>query len=79
MRKQRHSESVRVAVVERVHSSAKSIEEIAGEDGVTADIIRNWSKASRVPGSFVTLAPQGATTIIEVTFSDGTVLKVRGA
>lgn len=78
MRRRRHAEDERKAIIERVHTSGRSLAEIAAEEGVSRQTLQSWMRASpRQRGSFIEV-PTPRATVVELRFPDGTVLRVEG-
>ena len=78
MRKPRHTEEERRAIIGRAVTSGRPIAEIAAEEGISRQMIQSWMRApKRDAGGFIEVSPQRAT-IVEVSFTDGTVLRIRG-
>ncbi len=78
MRRRRHSEQERGAIIERVETSGRPVGEIAAEEGISRQTIQSWMRApKRDKGSFIEVTPPRAT-VVEVSFADGTVLRIRG-
>jgi transposase-like protein len=78
MRRRRHTEDERKAIIERVHTSGRSLAEIAAEEGVSRQTLQGWMRASpRQRGSFIEV-PTPRATVVELRFPDGTVLRVEG-
>ena len=78
MRKSRHTEQERQAIIERILTSGQPIAEIAAEEGVSRQTIQSWMRTpKRGTGSFIEVTPP-RTTVVEVSFADGTVLRIRG-
>ncbi|NDC36590.1 MAG: hypothetical protein EBZ48_00895 [Proteobacteria bacterium] len=78
MRKPRHTEEERRAIIERTLTSGRPIAEIAAEAGISRQTIQSWMRAAkRGTGSFIEVTPP-RTTVVEVSFADGTVLRLRG-
>lgn len=80
MRGVRHTATQRAAIVERARSSGRPIAEIAAEEGIAAKTIYHWMcPKKREASSFIELPPPPSrTTVVELSFADGTVLRVRG-
>ena len=78
MRKRRHTEQERRAIIERTLTSGRPIAEIAAEEGVSRQTIQSWMRTPRSDkGGFIEVTPPRAT-VVEVSFADGTVLRIRG-
>ena len=78
MTRTRHTEEERRAIVERTLTSGRPIAEIAAEEGISRQTIQSWMRApKRDKESFTELAPPRAT-VVELSFADGTVLRIRG-
>lgn len=78
MRRTRHTDDERNSIIERVRTSGRPIAEIAAEEGVSRQTIQSWMRAApNQRGSFIEL-PAPRATVVEVRFSDGTVLRVQG-
>jgi transposase-like protein len=78
MRKPRHTEQERRDIIERTRTSGRPIAEIAAEEGVSRQTIQSWMRAPRSDSaSFIEVTPPRAT-VVEVSFADGTVLRIRG-
>ena len=80
MNDNRHTDKERMAVIERSCTSDTPIEEIAAKEGVSTKTIRNWlcsSAPNRSEPAFIEL-PVKSSTLVELTFADGTTLRVRG-
>ena len=80
MNDNRHTGKERMAVIERSRTSDTPIEEIAAKEGVSTKTIRNWLRSSapnRSEPAFIEL-PVKSSTLVELTFADGTTLRVRG-
>jgi transposase-like protein len=78
MRRTRHTEEERKAIVERVRTSGRPVAEVAAEEGVSGQTIRSWMRAaSSHRSSFIEL-PAPRATVVELRFADGTVLRVQG-
>lgn len=75
MRRTRHTEDERKAIVEQVRTSGRPIAEIAAEAGVSRQTIQSWMRlAPTQRGSFVEL-PALKVTVVELRFADGTVMR----
>lgn len=78
MRKRRHTEQERRAIIERTLTSGRPISEIAAEEGISSQTIQSWMRTPRSgSASFIEVTPPRAT-VVEVSFADGTVLRIRG-
>jgi transposase-like protein len=78
MRKPRHTEQERREIIERTLTSGRPIAEIAAEEGVSRQTIQSWMRVpKRDKGSFIEVTPPRVT-VVEVSFADGTVLRIRG-
>ena len=78
MRRTRHTKDERSGIIERVRTSGRPIAEIAAEEGVSRQTIQSWMRAMpNQRGSFIEL-PAPRATVVELRFSDGTVLRVQG-
>jgi transposase-like protein len=78
MRKPRHTEEERRAIIERTVTSGRPIAEIATAEGISRQTIQSWMRApKRDTGGFIEVSPPRAT-IVELFFTDGTVLRIRG-
>jgi transposase-like protein len=78
MRRPRHTEQERRAIIERTLTSGRTIAEIAAEEGITSQTIQSWMRAPKSDnGSFIEVPPPRAT-VVEISFGDGTVLRIRG-
>lgn len=78
MRKPRHTEQERREIIERTLTSGRPISEIAAEEGISRQTIQSWMRAPRSDkGGFIEVTPPRAT-VVEVSFADGTVLRIRG-
>lgn len=78
MRKPRHTEEERRAIIERTLTSGRPISEIASEEGISSQTIRSWMRAPKGDSaSFIEVTPPRIT-VVEVSFADGTVLRIRG-
>jgi len=78
MRKRRHTEQERRAIIERTLTSGRPIAEIAAEEGVSRQTIQSWMRAPKSDSaSFIEVTPPRAT-VVEVSFANGTVLRIRG-
>ena len=78
MRKPRHTEEERRATIDRAVTSGRPIAEIAAEEGIWRQTIQSWMRAAkRDAGGFIEVLPPRAT-IVELSFTDGTVLRIRG-
>jgi transposase-like protein len=76
----RHTSEQRAAIVERVKSGEISVENIAREQGVSDRTIHNWMRERKEGGGkFIEIpsAPPRAT-MVEISFPDGTLLRIRG-
>jgi len=80
MRGIRHTAEQRAEILKRVAAGDRSIVEIALEQEVSVKTIQNWIRASNSHvGSFIevsTASPRA--TVVELSFADGTVLRIRG-
>jgi len=78
MRKPRHTEEERQAIIARTLTSGRPIAEIAAAEGISRQTIQSWMRApKRDAGGFIEVSPPRAT-IVELSFTDGTVLRIRG-
>jgi transposase-like protein len=78
MRRPRHTEQERRAIIERTLTSGRPIAEIAAEAGISRQTIQSWMRVpKRGTGSFIDVTPPRAT-VVELSFADGTVLRIRG-
>lgn len=78
MRRTRHTDEERRAIVERVRTSGRPIAEIAAEEGVSRQTVQSWMRAApNERGSFIEI-PAPRTTVVELRFADGTVMRVQG-
>jgi transposase-like protein len=80
MRRARHTSEQRSEILERVKGGERSVGEIAQEQGISVKTIHNWMRAKKVnAGGFIEVptAPARAT-VVELSFADGTVLRIRG-
>jgi transposase-like protein len=78
MRKPRHTEQERRAIIERTLTSGRLISEIAAEEGISSQTIQSWMRARKSDSaSFIEVTPPRVT-VVEVSFADGTVLRIRG-
>jgi len=78
MRKPRHTEEERRAIIDRAVTSGRPIAEIAAAEGISRQTIQSWMRApKRYAGGFIEVSPPRAT-IVELSFTDGTVLRIRG-
>ena len=78
MRKPRHTEEERRAIIVRALTSGRPIAEIAAAEGISRQTIQSWMRApKRDAGGFIEVSPPRAT-IVELSFTDGTVLRIRG-
>jgi transposase-like protein len=80
MRRARHTSEERSEILERVRSGERSIGEIAQEEGISIKTIHNWMRAKKVnTGGFIEVPTTPArATVVELSFADGTVLRIRG-
>ena len=78
MRKTRHSEDEREAIMERVRTSERPIAEIAAEEGVSRQTIQSWMRAEPIQRSDFIEVPAPRATVVKLLFADGTVLRVQG-
>jgi transposase-like protein len=78
MRRTRHTEEARKAIVERVHTSGRPIDEIAAEEGISRQTIKSWMRAASSHRSDFIELPAPRATVVEFHFTDGTVLRVQG-
>ncbi len=77
MRKPRHTEEERRAIIARTLTSRRPIAEIAAA-GISPRTIQSWMRApKRDAGGFIEVSPPRAT-IVELSFTDGTVLRIQG-
>jgi transposase-like protein len=78
MRRPRHTEEERRAIIERTVKSGRPIAEIAAEEGISRQTIQGWMRApKRDAGGFIEVSPS-RTTVVELSFADGTVLRIQG-
>ena len=78
MRKARHTEEERRAIIERILTSGRPIAEIAAEAGISRQTIQSWMRVPKSDrGGFIEVTPP-RTTVVELSFADGTVLRIRG-
>ena len=78
MRRPRHTEEERRAIIERTLTSARPIAEIAAEEGISRQTIGSWMRTPKSDrGGFIEVSPPRAT-VVELLFADGTVLRIRG-
>jgi transposase-like protein len=78
MRRPRHSEQERREIIERILTSGRPIAEIAAEEGISRQTIQSWMRAPKSDSaSFIEVTPPRVT-VVEVSFADGTVLRIRG-
>jgi transposase-like protein len=78
MRKPRHTEEERRAIIARTLTSGRPIAEIAAAKGISRQTIQSWMRTpKRDAGGFIEVSPPRAT-IVELSFTDGTVLRIRG-
>lgn len=78
MTKPRHTEEERKVVVERVRRSGRPIAEIAAEEGISLQTIRSWMRGEPTQRSRFIELPAARATVVELRFTDGTVLRVQG-
>jgi hypothetical protein len=79
MRRARHTSEQRSEVLKRVKCGGRSVGEIAQEQAIPIKTIHNWMRAKKVnTGGFieVPITPARAT-VVELSFADGTVLRIR--
>ena len=76
MRGTRHTADI----IERVAAGNRSVVEIAREQEVSVKTIHNWMRANKAHvGSFIEMpAASPRATVVELSFADGTVLRIRG-
>ena len=78
MRRPRHTEQERQAIIDLTLTSGRPIAEIAAEAGISRQTIQSWMRAPKSDnGSFIEVSPP-RTTVVELSFADGTVLRIRG-
>ena len=78
MRRPRHTEEERRAIIERTVKSGRPIAEIAAEEGISRQTIQGWMRVpKRDTGGFIEVSPS-RTTVVELCFADGTVLRIQG-
>lgn len=78
MRRPRHTEQERQAIIELTLTSGRPIAEIAAEEGISRQTIQSWMRApKRDTGGFIEVSPP-RTTVVELSFADGTVLRIQG-
>jgi len=78
MSRPRHTEQERRAIIERTLTSGRPIAEIATEEGISRQTIQGWMRApKRDTGGFIEVSPS-RTTVVELSFADGTVLRIQG-
>ena len=78
MRRTRHRDDERKSIIERVRTSGRPIAEIAAAEGVSRQTIQSWMRAESVQRSSFIEIPAPRTTVVELRFADGTVLRVQG-
>lgn len=78
MRRPRHTDEERKAIDERVRTSGRPIAEIAAEEGVSQQTIQSWMRAAPTRRSGFIEVPPTRSTVVELRFPDGTVLRVEG-
>lgn len=78
MRRTRHTDEERKAIVERVRTSGRPIAEIAAEEGISRQTIQSWMRVAPSPRSSFIELPAPRATVAELRFPDGTVLRVQG-
>ena len=80
MRTVRHTSEQRSEILERVKGGERSVGEIAQEEGISIKTIHNWIQAKKVnTGGFIEVPTTPArATVVELSFADGTVLRIRG-
>jgi|GEM_PF-1785182 len=80
MRGTRHTAEQRADIIERVAAGNRSVVEIAREQEVSVKTIHNWMRANKAHvGSFIEMpAASPRATVVELSFADGTVLRIRG-
>ena len=77
MRRPRHTEQERQAIIDLTLTSGRPIAEIAVEPGVSRQTRQSWMRAPRIAtGSFIEVPPPRAA-VVELSFTDGTVLRIR--
>jgi transposase-like protein len=78
MRRPRHTEQERRAIIARTLTSGRPIAEIAAEEGISRQTIQSWMRTPKSDkGGFIEVSPPRAT-VVELSFTDGTVLRIRG-
>ena len=78
MRKPRHTEEEQRAIIERTLTSGRPIAEIAAEAGISRQTIQSWMRTPKSKrGGFIEVSTPRAT-VVELSFADGTVLRIRG-
>ena len=78
MRRPRHTEQERQAIIDLTLTSGRPIAEIAAEAGISRQTIQSWMRTPKSDrGGFIEVAPP-RTTGVELSFADGTVLRIRG-
>jgi hypothetical protein len=67
-------------ILKRVKGGERSVGEIAQEQGISVKTIHNWMRAKKVnTGGFIEVPTTPArATVVELSFADGTVLRIRG-
>jgi transposase-like protein len=80
MRRVRHTSEQRSEILKRVKGGERSVGEIAQEQGISVKTIHNWMRAKKVnTGGFIEVPTTPArATVVELSFADGTVLRIRG-
>ena len=69
MSRPRHTDEERKSIIERVRTSGRPLAEIAAEEGVSRQTVQR--------SSFIEL-PAPRTTVVELCFPDGTLLRIQG-
>ena len=78
MRRPRHTAEERRAIIERTLTSGRPIAEIAAEAGISRQTIQSWMREPKSNRSgFIEVSPP-RTTGVDLSFADGTVLRIRG-
>ena len=78
MRRPRHSEQERREIIERILTSGRPIAEIAAEEGISRQTIQSWMRAPKSDSASFIEVTTPRVTVVEVSFADGTVLRIRG-
>ena len=78
MRRPRHTEQERQAIIDLTLTSGRPIAEIAAEAGISRQTIQSWMREPKSKrGGFIEVSPPRAT-VVELSFADGAVLRIRG-